>query len=173
MSASAKVFAKRKIRIRYWNCEPKVLDSHRMAFEVHLKRLGDLETIAIHSLDDIAVNETDLLVIGAHLLEFEHFSSWLKDVRRTLLSKGAIWTPVLVLAEASFDGLVEILMESIADNWYFDIVAPRHMASLPIRVANLLRIHDHLHELKRYSQALEEINQKLVELEKKVLADRN
>ena len=38
-------------------------------------------------------------------------------------------------------------------------------ATLPIRVANLLRIHDHLHELKRYSAALDDITVKVKMLE--------
>lgn len=169
MASSAKVFAHKKIRIRYWNCEPKVLDSHRMTFEIHLKRLGELETVQIGSLDDPAVKTADLLVIGAHLVEIDRFSVWLREVRGRLVSQGAIWTPVLVLSESTFESLAEILLESIADNWYFDIVSPRHLASLPIRVANLLRIHDHLHELKRYGQALEDINQKVAELEKQLI----
>jgi hypothetical protein len=169
MTSSAKVFARRSLRIYYWNCESKVLDSYRMSFEIHLKRLGDLETVQIESLDDPAIKTADLLVIGAHLVEIEHFSTWLRGVRNRLIDQGAIWTPVLVLSETTFESLLEILLESIADNWYFDIIAPRHLASLPIRVANLIRIHDHLHELRRYSQALEDINQKVVELEKQLI----
>ena len=58
-------------------------------------------------------------------------------------------------------------------NWYFDIVASDQLDSLPIRVANLLRIHDHLHELHRYSAALssltaqtEALKQELLQLKK-------
>jgi hypothetical protein len=168
MTSSATVFTHRKIRLRYWNCEPKVLDSHRMSLEIHLRRLGELETAQVPSLEDDLVKEADLLVIGAHLVEEEHFSRWLRSIRKRLLAQGAIWTPVLVLSECTFDGLLEMLLESIADNWYFDIIAPRHMSSLPIRVANLLRMHDHLQELRRYSNALDEITRRVHVLEKQL-----
>lgn len=168
MTLSATVFADRKINLRYWNCESKVLDSHKLSLEVHLKRLGQLEVAQASSLEDPSIPASDLLVIGAHLVEEEHFSQWLMSIRKRLLAQGAIWVPVLVLSDCSFESLLEMLVESIADNWYFDIIAPRHLASLPIRVANLIRIHDHIQELGRYAKALDDITLRVQELENRL-----
>jgi hypothetical protein len=170
MSLSATVFTDRKIKLRYWNFDSKVLDRHRMSLEVHLRRLGQLDVAQVPALEDPGVETSDLLVIGAHLVEEEHFSQWLRSIRKRLLAQGAIWVPVLILSECSFDSLREMLVESIADNWYFDIIAPRHMASLPIRVANLLRIHDHIQELERYAKALEDITSRVQSLEEELKA---
>lgn len=166
--AAPLIFAHRNLRIKYWNHDPKVVDNHRMVLEVHLKKLGDLHIQNVDALDDSKLLPCDLLVIGAHLIEEVHFATWLKGVRKRLIGSGAIWAPALIVSDISFEGLREILPEAVADNWYFDIIAPRHLSSLPIRVANLLRIHDHLHEIKRYSEAIDDINQKVAHLEQKL-----
>ena len=49
-------------------------------------------------------------------------------------------------------------------NWYFDILSMEHIDSMPIRVANLLRIHDHLHELERYQNTLATLNHRVDQL---------
>ena len=63
-------------------------------------------------------------------------------------------------------------MEEIwASNWYFDIIHPDHLTSLPVRIANLLRIHDHLAELHRYEAELGRMQQniRMIEAELKTL----
>ncbi len=162
---SPALFANRSLRVCYWNAEAKVLDAEKAELERHLKRLGDVRVEVIKALEAPEGSQADLLIVSAQKLSDKDFPAWLQGFRRRIQAKGSIWTPALILADVSFDVLSEILVEVTADNWYFDVVAPKHLASLPIRVANLLRIHDHLHEMKRYSAALDDITTKVKMLE--------
>jgi hypothetical protein len=162
---SAALFANRSLRVCYWNAEAKIVDAGKAELERHLKRLGDVKVEVIKALDAPEAAQADLLVVAAQKLAAQDFPVWLQGFRKRIQAKGSIWTPALILADVSFDVLSEILVEVTAENWYFDVVAPAHLSSLPIRVANLLRIHDHLHELKRYSAALDDINTKVKMLE--------
>ncbi len=162
---SPALFANRSLRVCYWNAEAKIVDAEKADLEKHLKRLGDVKIDVVKALEAPEASLADLLIVSAQKLSGKDFPAWLQGFRKRIQAKGAIWTPALILADVSFDVLSEILVEVTADNWYFDVVAPQHLASLPIRVANLLRIHDHLHELKRYSAALDDINVKVKMLE--------
>lgn len=152
-------------RLCYWNAESRTIDKDLMAIEHHIKRLGDVTITRVGRLDQDGVFPCDLLVVGAQSMSGEKFAPWLEGLRRRILAQGTIWTPALIIADLSFDTLSERLMEAVRDNWYFDVVSPKHLSSLPIRVANLLRIHDHLHELTRYAKAIEDIQSQVRVLE--------
>lgn len=155
----------RSRRLCYWNAEPRAIDKDLMAIEHHIKRLGDVTITRVERLDQDGIFPCDLLVVGGQSIIGDQFAPWLQGIRKRILTQGTIWTPALIIAEISFDTLSQRLMEAVKDNWYFDIVSPKHLASLPIRVANLLRIHDHLHELNRYAQAIEDIQNQVRALE--------
>jgi hypothetical protein len=160
-----KLFADRRLRLCYWNAEARVLDAERAGLEQHLARLGDVSVVQIKALDAPEATPCDLLIVAAQTLAPQDFPSWLAGFRRRIQAQGMVWTPALILADVSFDVLSDILPDVTRENWYFDILAPAHVTSLPIRVANLLRIHDHLHEMKRYATALEDIGTKVTTLE--------
>lgn len=165
---------RRSLKICYWNAETRVVDSDRMNLERHLARLGDVKVTPITSLDDAKGKAdlvgTDLLIVAAQMVPEDKFASWLGGFRKRIEGLGLVWTPALILADIPFEVLSEIWPEVTKENWYFDILAPAHVASVPIRVANLLRIHDHLHELKRYAEALDDINNKVRGLEAQAAA---
>jgi hypothetical protein len=117
------------------------------------------------ALEELTKEPRDLVIVAAQRVGAAEFPVWFDGLRKRVMAQGGIWIPALVLADVPFKVLTEILPAAVADNWYFDILVPAHIASLPIRVANLLRIHDHLHELKRYSAALEDITTKVTMLE--------
>ena len=159
------MFTGRKLRICYWQVQPRVADAERADLEAHLARLGDVQMTAIKALDQPEASGADLLIVAAQKLGPVEFPVWLTAFRKRIQAQGMVWTPALILADVPFDVLSDIWPDVTKENWYFDILSPAHVASLPIRVANLLRIHDHLHELKRYAKALEDINGKVSSLE--------
>jgi hypothetical protein len=162
------LFGSRALHLCYWNAEARVVDAERLALEHHLKRLGDVRVASVKSLDAPEAAKADLLIVAAQTVPTAEFPRWLAGFRKRVVARGAIWTPALILADVTFDTLSDIWTDVTRDNWYFDILAPAHLASVPIRVANLLRIHDHLHELKRYEAALDDINAKVKVLEGQV-----
>ncbi|MBM4251235.1 MAG: hypothetical protein FJ146_04650 [Deltaproteobacteria bacterium] len=167
------MFADRPLRLFYWNADPRVLDADLMQLEKLLKRLGDVKLTSIKSLDLIPQDGCDLLIIAAHSIPKKEFPKWLMGLRSRIHGNGKIWVPALILADVGFDILADILTEVTAENWYFDILMPLHVESLPIRVANLLRIHDHLHELDRYELAIVEVSTRVKELESELMKLRN
>ena len=143
----------RKIQILYYNVETRVIDSDIHLLEQRLKKIWDVSISGIQSLDEIQGQPCDLLIVAAQVLEASEFGKWLAGLSKRIGQQGGIWIPCLILSEVEFEPLRDTFDQTVKDNWYFDIIAPLHMDSLPIRIANLLRIHDHLHELNRYDSA--------------------
>ena len=139
-----------------------------MLFERRIGELGEVSVKEVKSLDDPDFSGYDILVIAAQAIPDEDFPVWLKGIAKRIKSLGNIWTPALILTSIDFQILSDILAESAKENWYFDILDPQHMSSLPIRVANLIRIHDHLKELHRYEATLTTLEDKVRALEKSV-----
>ena len=159
------LFPGRTLKIKYWNAEARFVDADRANLEQHLKRLGTVEVTALKALDGPDLMPVDLLLIAAQMIPVNDFPQWLGGLRRRFQTPEKIWIPAVILADVPFETLSGLLPEAVRDNWYFDILSPAHVASLPIRVANLLRINDHLHEMKRYADAVDEVTKKVKTLE--------
>ena len=168
MPHGAKTF-NRNMRLGYWNSEPRGVGPDLISIELHLKRLGDVTLTKLASLDEISDQTIDLLLIAAAQVEEGEFATWLGGVRRRLVQRLGVWLPAIVLSNVGFLTLNSSLKDASGDNWYFDIVDPDHVSSLPIRVANLLRIHDHLHELRRYENVMANLEDKVSKLEGKLV----
>jgi hypothetical protein len=164
----SQIFTSRKLDIRYWNAESRIVDSEVMALEKQLSKLGEVKVESVPSLDHERFTVCDLLIVAAQKIPDEDFNSWLEKLGNRIESLGRIWVPVLVLANTSFDNLNSIMVKAAKQNWYFDVIAPDHLDSLPIRVANLIRIHDHLRELYRYESTLETLEKKIKTLESEI-----
>jgi hypothetical protein len=158
-------FSRRPLRVRYWNAEARIVDAERMTLESHLRRLGDVTVEAATTLEDAYSATPDLIIIAAPRMAETDFPAWLTGTRKRMQAQNGIWTPVVVLADVGFGVLADQLLAATADNWYVDVVSPAHVSSLPIRIANLLRIHDHLHELFRYASAVSDVGIKVQRLE--------
>jgi hypothetical protein len=139
-------------------------------------RLNDLQLLTkitvLQDLKDlwqtsggVTVAPCDLLLISTTLADDEQFTTWLKALSQKIKKQGMIWIPALIVSKADFKLVQAVFEQATEDNWYFDIVHPDQMSSLPIRVANLLRIHDHLHEMLRYQGALDDLAQRVSKLE--------
>ena len=161
------------MRLCYWNVDARVVDAGLVSLEQHLNALGGPRPVAVKSLEPAVLDAVldgpcDLAIIAAQSVDPAHFATWLRGLAQKIKRQNQIWMPALILSDAPFSVLREILPEARAENWYFDILAPAHLSSLPIRVANLLRIHDHLRELRRYEDALEDVSAKVKSLEARV-----
>jgi hypothetical protein len=162
---SSTVFPNRTLRLSYWNIEKRVVDSERLSLETHLRQLGEVKITPVDGLDAPGAMPCDLLIVAAQILASQDFPTWLTGLSQRIQRQGHIWTPALILADIPFAVLRGILPVAVRDNWYFDILAPQHIESLPIRVANLLRIHDHLHELRRYGDVVDDLGKRASALE--------
>jgi hypothetical protein len=158
----------RKLRVCYWNTDPRVVTRWLAAFETSLRRLVDLELTAISGLTDAAASKADLFLIIADSVPSDEFPDWLLRLPSQVGKHGSVWIPAIIVYDVKFETLGSVLRQIADENWYFDVVNPNELASLPIRVANLLRIHDHLHELKRYNQIIGQLSQQVADLEEKV-----
>ena len=159
------IFSGRTLKIAYWNPDPRYVSISHIELEKELGLLAELKVQPVKSIDYLAAEGFDLLVVSAQHIPEEDFSKWLLGLKSRIESQGNIWVPAIVVADVGVKSLREVLAPAIASNWYFDILAKDHISSLPVRVANLVRIHDHLGELRRYSEAVDSLNARLVTLE--------
>lgn len=158
----------RQRRLCYWDTEKRRFDSFKGSFERHIKFLPQIDIYQLNSLDDPDFFPCDLLIIYAAQISENDLSTWIEGVKKRIKAQGKIWTPSLILSPAGFGELSEWLHEYANSNWYFDIIHPDQWSSLPIRVANLLRIHDHLHELYRYQDQLTAMQDKVTAIEQEL-----
>lgn len=159
------VFANRRLRVCVWNPTPNMVSASLGLIETELKRLGTVQLVHLKSLDDQNLLPCDLLVATAIYIDGEHFATWLKGVENRLVKQGGIRVPMMVFAHVDEVTQRQLLRWAVDSNWYFDIIDPEHVASMPIRVANFLRLHDHLHEIQRMDQALKHLGEKVSALE--------
>jgi len=155
----------RTLRVKYLVADKRFVDADRMLLEKHLKRISDVRLTEIKSIEDADFLPCDLLIVAAKNVAAVDFKRWLSGFKKRVHGDGSIWVPALILSEVEFEDLRDILLETVNENWYFDVMHANHMASLPIRVANLLKINDHLHELGRYEKALTDLGEKVSKLE--------
>lgn len=158
----------RTLHVKYLVADKRFVDADRMVLEKHLKRISDVKLTEIKSIDDADFLPCDLLVVAAKNVAAIDFKKWITGFRKRVHTQGNVWVPALILTEVEFEDLRDILLEAVNENWYFDVMHSNHMASLPIRVANLLKINDHLHELDRYERALADLGEKVTQLEAQI-----
>lgn len=158
----------RTFNVAYWNPDTRVVDATKLQVETYLRKLGNIKFKEVKAPDDPALLPCDLLVVTSTYVPEHEFANWLKGQERRMVKQGNIWIPALFVADIEFDILREIWSEIQSTNWYFDIVSSSHLSSLPVRVANLMRIHDHLHELYRYGQELSSLQKQVEEVEERL-----
>ena len=164
MSNVTKIFDDRVLRVAYLDGEQRSVDARKLFLESKLKSLADLKIETLKSIEDLKSESCDLLIVSANHIPSEEFEKWLDGFCGRMLEH--IWTPALVLASLDAKRLDSLLKKIVHQNWYFDIVDASHLDSLPIRVANLIRIHDHLLELRKYDEELNNLTNRLADIEK-------
>ncbi len=159
----------RKRRICYINSDTKTLETSAAFFEKRLHMLSNIELTEYTSMDLLKEGtHFDLLIINASNLNEPAFLQWFSKVALNIPKQFSITTPTLFYSRVDFAILDELWESIYKNNWYFDIIHPDHLESLPIRVANLLRIYDHLHEIHRYEKELQNLKMRMIVLEKQI-----
>ena len=158
----------RRRRLCYWDNQRHAADAHKVNIQRHLKFLPDFDFVNLKSLDDERGLPCDLMIVNAIDVPSEEFFNWIVSIGKRLHIQHGIWTPAFIISRVGYSDLSENLHTFADDNWYFDIVNPQHIDSIPIRVANLLKIHDHLHELLRYKEKLDALHAQVEGIEKKL-----
>lgn len=151
----------RPIRICYLNTEPRLMDPHKLHIEEKIRYIGDVKIVNISSIDDPELHPCDLLLITAEQIPEEEFYRWMSTFSKRIHKQANMMIPTVVFSEVSFDTQRQFLIDAMKENWYFDIISTKHLDTLPIRITNLLRIHDHIHEIYRYQKTLNELQDKV------------
>lgn len=154
-------FHQRQLKIAYWSVDPKVVDRHTMVIETNLKKFLQFSIETITSLEDKLALGSDLFVINATSVETKHFHQWLESVFRRVPQNNHVWTPALIFSNLGDNELIGIMDLVYQSNWYFDVLSAETTTNLAPRIANLLKIHDHLHELQRYDLRISELENDL------------
>lgn len=162
------LFDQRRIRVCSWNATPGFISAASAAVEQQLRQLVQLDIIEVKSLDDPAISPCDLLLISADGFEEDQYPVWLKTISGRIPKAHGINVPTIIFGALSAPIQAEILRWAFEGNWYFDIVDFEHITSLPVRVANFLRIHDHLHEIRRMSEEMKSLDARVIEMESKL-----
>ena len=94
------------------------------------------------------------LIVSALNLSEAELLTWLQKYRKKSLSQKNVLIPLLLIHsndELSFQSLFD---EAFKAKWFFDLCSEKHLSSLIIRAANLIRVHDLLHDLKRRDEMI-------------------
>ncbi len=161
-------FLSQRRRICSWDLQPQQLDSFKASLEQQLRFLPQMTWYRLKALDDPELFPCDLLVVYSWHLSENEMLMWLDGFEKRLKKQRAIWIPSLIVTPLALSSIPEILERTLQSNWYFDLIHPEHLSSLPIRVANLLRIHDHLHELERYESEITQLQTVVGSIEKEL-----
>lgn len=158
----------RRPRACFLNLDPKFVNLPKLKLEQALKAMVDIDLVEVAAIDDSGLLPCDLLIVESQGVSAPDFQQWLTGFQRRLVAQANIWIPAVIVADLSVAEARALMDSAVKSNWYFDVVTPAHIDSLPLRVANLLRIHDHLHELRRYSETLDRLQDRVNMLEHEV-----
>lgn len=159
---------KRQLKIALINQQPKLVTRTLAEIEQEIEKLHSYEIETIGSFEDSYIKPFDLIVMIAIHLGPKELFAWIKSTSEKIARNHHIPVPCLIISETPSHQVSELTEFAVKENWYFDVVDTKHVASCPMRIANLLRIHDHIHELRRYDQTVTELNERVNELERQL-----
>ena len=129
-----------------------------------IEHFGLREYFTFIGAADLAGTRDDKSAVIAHTLESDDLITWVKALAGRMEKSGKILTPALIVGD-DIDLAARGLMKFAAtENWYFDLVDVEHVSSIAIRAANLIRIHDHIHELGRYENSITKLENQVKDL---------
>ena len=155
----------KKIKIGEFSLTPKIISQVGAFVESHLKIFFDAEVKPVKNHLEINTAEFDLGLIQAQELEPPEFLKWLESFEKKRSEAELIAVPFIIITPINPSEVKQFFSRVVATNWYFDLVHPMQLQSLPIRVANLIRIKLHIAELSRYNLELDEMAAKVESLE--------
>ncbi|MCY4380311.1 MAG: hypothetical protein OXC40_01910 [Proteobacteria bacterium] len=156
----------RSLRVCYVNYDNRIIDATLEQVERELDKIYEFEIVELDHLDAPEFDPCDLLVLIAHQTTSDHLLDWVKSLAVRLAKR--IWTPTLIIGDLRPVATRDLVGFASSSNWYFDVVDSEHLSSMALRMANLIRIKDHLHELFRYESSLSVIERKADDQKKRV-----
>ena len=151
------------IRVSYVDCSKQV-NASSVKVEAQLRELLAPHFHVAQGVAQIPAEGCDLAVIKATHLPEANFWSWLNNLEAQLGRGRVVALPALILSQFSFSAQSFLWRQVARKNWYFDIISQDSLDSIPLRMANLVRIHDHLYEILRYQKTLNELDSQLKSL---------
>ena len=162
------LFKNKRMRVCSWAGTPGFFSAASAALDQQLRQLIQVDLIKVKSLDDPSMMPVDLLIISAEGVDEEAFPTWIRGISSRIPKAHSIPVPTVIFSAISVSTQRELLRWAVDGNWYFDIVNPDHVSSLPVRIANFLRLHDHLHEVRRMSEASAALTGRVQEMERQL-----
>lgn len=156
----------RIFRVAYLDTQQKYFTGAKKHCQNILRSLDGTDFNEISALNQLDTQNTDIVFLSASHIESVDFQQWLDGLAKKFKRNEFIWIPALILAEVSLNISRDILQVTINNNWYYDIISPNELDSLPLRMANLIKIHDHMKELNRYEAELQNFSEKIEGLER-------
>jgi len=160
--------SQKEIRISVWNSTPAMISSGLAVFEAELNKIYATKITILKSLHDGNIPATDLLICYASFIDEDIFEGWLQGLELRIPVQNSIKIPSIIMSNVGVDIHRRIMNWSLSVNWYFDIINQSDFSSLTMRATNLLRFHDHLHELVRMENALNKVSIEMQALEERV-----
>ncbi|MDD9951955.1 MAG: hypothetical protein OXT67_10375 [Zetaproteobacteria bacterium] len=155
------------IRVVYLDLTRQV-DMVAMRHEQKVRNICAPHFRVVHSTAQVPTDGVDILIARAAHLPEPFFWPWLRRLELELNSTRTVPLPALILADIHFAEQVFMWRLAVQSNWYFDVVTEQNLDSIPLRMANLVRIHDHLYESRRYQETLAELTEQVSALERKL-----
>jgi hypothetical protein len=155
-----------EIKIIHWNAFPKLVSTELAAIERELSFFKKISFQAVAQVEDIQNHrDAGMTMVLATGHDETTFTPWLKGFQKRWRDLNLQAMPCLIISHAQSGSLREILQSAVDDNWYFDVVDPEHLSSLPLRIANLARSKVHVEELSRMNKALLDVESRLADVE--------
>ncbi len=156
-------------KIGFWVLEPKIVSSAKENFAQSLRVLGSIHIQDLEGgADDPQTLDQDLLIVDATHFPMDYFDVWMQGFVKRMMHENRIWIPALIYGDFEFDSVKKYMDLATQKNWYFDLVSKHDFETLPLRVANLFKIHDHLKEIAEYQNTLQELEDKVKNIENKM-----
>lgn len=145
------------IRVSYVDSSKQV-NAGSVKTEVKLRGLLAPHFRVLESVAQVPAHGCDLVIVKASHLPESHFWNWLNRLESQLGRTRVVGVPALILSDLDFSAQHFLWRQITEKNWYFDVISEDNLDSIPLRMANLVRIHDHLHETLRYQKTLTELD---------------
>ena len=153
-------------RVLFIEEKPYSLTKSKALIETHLKQLFPLELLLGASLE-LLPPHLDLIFFEKNIADREQAHKILLKTMHDLRAAGELFLPVIFISTGTLAHWNH-LAKLTALPWYFDLINPAHMDSLPIRVANLCKIREHLLQLQNYQDEMRVLHQRIDEIEIKL-----
>ena len=150
-------------KVMYYNMDEKFLTPYISKVE---SLVSSIEQIQIEKTDTIRGQKADLIIVSSPL-GGEELIKWIQRLIADYNQNGSSsLIPIIFVTDTEFSELEPMIWQCISQtNWYFDIVNRDNLEFLPMRIALLLKISDHIKEIEEYDRKITELSNKVSSLE--------